>query len=196
MQERRHRLADDQPVLTTDVFDDLLIHRVARGLDGLADRHTAQRHDRDIDRARAHVDDHHAVGRHDISAAAERRRLSRFDQQDASDAEARDRADDRALLDLGDLTGDTRDNTRHDDTAGADLRHEDVDHLFHKTRFGDDAALEREHDVDLCRCPAEHLIGFITHGEDQFIVLIIRDDRRLVDGVLIVVDPESGVGGT
>ena len=133
---------------------------------------------------------------HDIHTAAERGCLCRLDQQDASDAEAGDRADDRAFFYLGDLARDTGDDSRHDDAAGTYLCHEDVDHFFDQPRFGDHTALEREYDVDLRGRSAKHPVGFFTYGEDLVIVLVIGDDRRLVDRVFLIVDPQTRVGCT
>jgi hypothetical protein len=60
-------------------------------------------------------------------------------------------------------------------------RDEVAQHLLGHLEVRDDAVLQRLDHADLGRRAAEHRLGLVADGQDRVVILVDRDDRRLVD---------------
>ena len=103
----------------------------------------------------------------DRQAGADRRRHRLFDQIDLARAGGQRRVTHGALLDLGDARGDADDDARlHQRAAVVHPRDEVAQHRLGDLEVGDDAVLHGPHRDDVARRAAQHLLGFLAHGED------------------------------
>ena len=187
-------LADEDVVLAAHVAHDRLVKGVAGGLDRLALDHAAERHDRDLRRAAADVDDQMAVRLRKISARTGRRRHGGLDQIHLARAGLDDGIDDVALLHAGHAA---RHSDKHARLEEAERRHAREQLLEHERRHvivRDDARADRMDGHDVRRCAAEHLLRVLTDLEHAAGVLVDRHDGRLTQHDALAAHEHADVG--
>ena len=77
------------------------------------------------------------------------------------------------------------------------LADEFLDHLLGDFEIGNDAIAQRPDGLDIARCTAKHLLGFVADGKHAFLALGLddRDDRRLVEDDVTTLDVDQRVRG-
>ena len=71
-----------------------------------------------------------------------------------------------------------------------------LDHLFRDFEIRDHAVAQRANGLNIARCAAKHLLGFVADGKDLLLALDVGDgdDGRLVQDNPLTLDVDQGVG--
>ena len=79
------------------------------------------------------------------------------------------------------LFGSADEDSRAVEPVDARALEQQTDHALRDVEVGDRTAAQRPHGHDVARCAADHLPGFLAHGEHILRAAVERDDRRLVE---------------
>ena len=190
--------ADQEVMVAADVGDDGFIHLVAADADGARIDDAAQRQHGHLGGAAADIDDHGARGFRHRQAGADRGGHGFFDQEDLAGPCTFRRFLDRAALDGGGAGGHADDHQRAREGAPVvNLADEVFDHFFGDFEIGDDAVAQRPNGADVTGGTAEHLLGFLTDGENLFLAFDFGDGdhRWLVQDDALALDVDQRVRG-
>ncbi|SUV85677.1 Uncharacterised protein [Bordetella pertussis] len=180
-----------------------LVELVAADADRALVHHAAQRDDGHFGGAPADVDHHGAAGVRNGQAGADGRGHGLFDQVDVGGAGAQRRLADGAPLDLGRAARHADDDARAGGQHIARVHHADelLEHLLGDGEVGDHAILHGADGFDIAGNAAQHLLGLVADGLDDFLAIgpafvADGDDRGFIQHDALAADVDQRIGGT
>jgi hypothetical protein len=196
----RGGFTDEDAVVAAHVVHDGFVEAVATDARAGRVHDAVQREHGDFGGAAADVEHHRAARLVHGQARADRRRHGLTNYLHAARAGAFGRLLDGAAFDLRrtDRHAHQHARRRFEHAVAVHLADEVLQHLLGVGEVGDHAVLHRSHRVDVAGRSTQHVLGLGADGDDDLattcLVVLHRDNRRLVEHDALVADVNEGIG--